>query len=137
MKSTIAITGATNTAGKLLSEQLAAKGFSLLLLSPDADDLQAWNTRLQQKFPLVNIESMQCSYDASWQADILVMNDKTEHVLKIADYVKTVVTRKPIIVLQNAENAICISALQNVLPHCNIKEATTDNIVNIIETIYN
>ncbi|GEM_PF-3585849 len=137
MKSTIAITGATNTEGKLLSKELAAKGFSLLLLSPDTAALQAWNNDLQEKFPLVNIDSMQCSYDASWQADILVLNETKEHVLEIATHVKNVVTRKPVIVLQNNKNEICMQAIKAALPHCNIKEATKDNIVTIIEAINN
>lgn len=136
MKSTIAITGATNTAGKLLSEQLAAKGFSLLLLSADTDALQAWNSGLQEKFPLVNIDSMQCSYDASWQADILVLNETREHVLEIASHVKEVVTRKPVIILQAGEQQIPVQEVAAALPHCNIKEATRENIVPMIETLY-
>ncbi len=136
MKSTIAITGATNTAGKLLSEQLAAKGFSLLLLSADTEALQAWNSGLQEKFPRVNIDSMQCSYDASWQADILVLNETREHVLEIATHVKNVVTRKPVIILQDGEQDIPIQDVAAALPHCNIKEATKDTIVPMIETLY-
>jgi NAD(P)-dependent dehydrogenase (short-subunit alcohol dehydrogenase family) len=137
MKSTIAITGATNTAGKLLSEQLAAKGFSLLLLSADKEALQTWNSGLQEKFPLVNIDSMQCSYDASWEADILVLNETRQHVLEIAAHVKDVVTRKPVIVLQADENAIPLQEVAAALPHCNIKEATRDTIIPVIEAIYN
>lgn len=136
MKSTIAITGATNTAGKLLSEQLAAKGFSLLLLSADTEALQAWNSGLQEKFPRVNIDSMQCSYDASWQADILVLNETREHVLEIATHVKNVVTRKPVIILQDGEQDIPLQDVATALPHCNIKEATKDTIVPMIETLY-
>ncbi|MFD2920951.1 hypothetical protein ACFS6H_14600 [Terrimonas rubra] len=136
MKSTIAITGATNTAGKLLSEQLAAKGFSLLLLSADTEALQAWNSGLQEKFPRVNIDSMQCSYDASWQADILVLNETREHVLEIATHVKNVVTRKPVIILQDGEQDIPVQDVAAALPHCNIKEATKDTIVPMIETLY-
>lgn len=136
MKSTIAITGATNTAGKLLSEQLAAKGFSLLLLSADTDALQAWNSGLQEKFPLVNIDSMQCSYNASWEADILVLNETREHVLEIASHVKEVVTRKPVIVLQAGEQHIPVQEVAAALPHCNIKEATRENILPMIEALY-
>jgi len=135
MKSTIAITGATNTAGRLLSEQLAEKGFSLLLLSADTEALQAWNTGLQEKFPLVSIDSMQCSYDASWQADILVLNETKEHVLDIAAHVKNVVTRKPVIVLQNQGNIIPLQDITAVLPHCNLKEATGDTVVEAIEAL--
>lgn len=135
MKSTIAITGATNTAGRLLSEQLAEKGFSLLLLSADTDALQVWNNGLQEKFPLVNIDSMQCSFDASWQADILVLNETKEHVLEIAKHVKTVVTRKPVIVLQNQGNVIPLQDITTVLPHCSLKEATGDTIVEMIENM--
>lgn len=136
MKSTIAITGATNTAGKLLSEQLAAKGFSLLLLSADTAALEVWNSGLQEKFPQVNIDSMQCSYNASWEADILVLNETREHVLEIATHVKNVVTRKPVIVLQANEQDIPLQEVALALPHCNIKEATKDNIIPMIEALY-
>lgn len=130
MKKTIAIIGATEATGKTATMQLASQpGLRLLLLSPDIEALASLTQTLHKKFPDAEIESMTCTRDASWEADIILLTIPEAEEEMVAQLIRDVVTGK--IVVHISETGNPSEILQKTLPHSILETLTSGELAGL------
>jgi 8-hydroxy-5-deazaflavin:NADPH oxidoreductase len=113
----MAIIGATSAIGILIAESMVT-AYDVLLMDNSNDDLIALTNRIKQQQPTANIFSLACSREASWEADVIVVAAPSEQLAAIAEKIKDVTNRKPVIHFSPTDAHAVL--LQNLLPHANV-----------------
>lgn len=125
-KRTIALIG-TNTLARVLATVLAKGNNRLLLFSRSFDEAALITDLIKSENALADIEAVPCSYDASWEADIIITTIPSFELKELAAYIKDVATQKIFIVgkLYNEREAdvSMLDAVQEILPYTKIIEA--------------
>jgi predicted dinucleotide-binding enzyme len=89
-KKTIAIIGATGSAGSAIAKSLAKGNYRLLLFAENKKALNSLAEEIRTTSPSADIDCMGCAADASWEADIIIpavpFSAQKEIVGKIAPY---------------------------------------------------
>lgn len=124
MIKTIAIIGATEKNASALAEGLATNCNRLLLLADQKNELSALRDHILMKNPSADIEISECSTDASWQADIIVLAVCSDLQRLISGNISGVVTQKTLIAFVESQedvlNKAKSNALQELLPHTHV-----------------
>ncbi|SDM65345.1 Predicted dinucleotide-binding enzyme [Daejeonella rubra] len=124
MIKSIAIFGATEKHASVLAESLASNNYRLLLLSEVKQALTDLRDQILIKTPSADIELLDCSTEASWQADSIILALSYELQEMIAAWIGDFVTQKTVIAYvdsaQEALNALPSTGLQNLLPNAHI-----------------
>ena len=112
---TIVIIGAAET-GKTIARGLSNGNDRVLLCDHDFHAAHSFTRDLQQAFPSYDIEAVDCSYEATWEGDIIVLAlpscpDRQE----VAKNVKAVANQKVVIITDGD-----VTELQSLLPHTKI-----------------
>jgi predicted dinucleotide-binding enzyme len=112
---TIAIFGATNPAGVLVTTGLASGKHRLLLSAGENFADVQWSAMdLQKHFPGLDVEAISCGHDAAWEADIIVMAVAVNELEPICNKIADVASRKIVIhVTESANEDVC--AMYNTL----------------------
>lgn len=134
MKKAIAIIGAAGNMGSGLARNLAKAGYHILIAGNDQKKLNELVSGIKQDTPNADVEILDCSKEASWEADIIIpaipFNAQNEVVSKIKD----VVTGKIVISIANPLNEnydglvtnpdlSAAEELANLLPYSKIVKA--------------
>ncbi len=134
MKKAIAIIGAAGNMGSGLARNLAKAGYHILIAGNDQNKLNELVSGIKQDTPNADVEILDCSKEASWEADIIIpaipFNAQNEAVSKIKD----VVTGKIVISIANPLNEnydglvtnpdlSAAEELANLLPYSKIVKA--------------
>ena len=131
----MAIIGANSTIGTLLAERMAPT-YDLLLMDSNSDELIALTNSIRLQQPATNINSLACCREASWEADVIVVAAAMEQLPAIAEKIKEVTNRKPVINFSPAGAAT--TTLQQLLPHANVvvveleAAASTDRLQKVV-----
>jgi short-subunit dehydrogenase len=72
-KQTIAIIGASGNMGSAISKCLAKGNYRLLLCGNDQDKIQLLAQEIKMIHPTVDVENLNCTLTASWEANIIIM----------------------------------------------------------------
>ncbi|HRN57223.1 MAG TPA: NAD(P)-binding domain-containing protein, partial [Agriterribacter sp.] len=72
-KQTIAIIGATGSMGSALAKSLSKGNYRLLLFTDDKGKLKDVEKGIRNEYPGADVESVNCSYTASWEADVIIV----------------------------------------------------------------
>ena len=123
MKTTIAIIG-TGDRGQAWATGLAKAGNRVLLYAPHCETAKAISEAIRLAHPGADIEAMTCSFDAAWEADIIVLAIPREDCTKVARYIKDVATQKIIVSPTTATDAI--EELGCLLPHSKLVRVAVD-----------
>lgn len=113
----MAIIGATSAIGILIAESMAT-AYDVLLMDNSDDDLIALTSRIKLQQAAANIHSLACCREASWEADVIVVAAAPEQLPAIAEKIKEVTNRKPVIHFRPTDADAVL--LQNLLPHANV-----------------
>ena len=130
----MAIIGANSKIGTLLAERMAPT-YDLLLMDSSSDELMALTNSIRLQQPATNINSLACCREASWEADVIVVAAAMEQLPAIAEKIKEVTNRKPVIHFSQAGAA---TTLQELLPHANVvvaeleTAASTDRLQKVV-----
>ena len=128
VQKTIAIIGATGTMGSAISIALAKNNNNeLLLIARDQQKVFKLAEFLKNEYSSTSTLTVQCSKDACWEADIIVLAIPAEVEAEVADYIKEVVTQK-IVISVSPETSL--SQLQQVIPYSKIVKAFYANTPN-------
>ena len=95
-----------------------ASSYNLLLMDSASEELYLFAVRLRHEQPSATIESLECCREASWEADIIVITASTEQLPAIAEKIREVTTRKPVIHFTSFEADA--GRLQTLLPLANV-----------------
>ena len=103
-KKTIAVIGATGNMGKAISKALSKGNDRLLLFSRNEEQLHILGNEIRQEYPAADFETIQCAFEASWQADIIILAVPYEAEAEIAEKIKQVAGQKIVISISNPLN---------------------------------
>ena len=133
MKTTIAIIGASGNMGKGLSTALALKSdHRLLLADSDYDAVKALAAELKRTKPTADVEAIDCSSTASWEADIVIPAIPYAAQREVAEKIKPFVNQKIVVSLVNPMNetmtalateSSAAEELQQLLPNAKVVKA--------------
>ena len=102
---TVAIIGAAGHMGSGIARNLAKAGHRILLAGPRRDQLETLLATIKAITPNADVEILDCSHEASWEADVII--PAVPHAVQedVAARIKDVVTGKIIISIANPLNA--------------------------------
>lgn len=133
-KQTIAILGATGNMGSSISRALSKANYRLLLFATDQAKLQTLVEEIRQSNADADIESVDCSVNASWEADIILLAVPYQAEKEIAEKIKEVANQKVVVSISNPLNTSfngmltepdtsAAEELQKCLPHSKVVKA--------------
>ena len=128
VQKTIAIIGATGSMGSAISIALAKNNNNeLLLMARDQQKVIKLADFIKHEYPSTSHFTIQCSKDACWEADIIIMAIPAEAESEVGDYIKEVVTQKIVISISPETT---IAQLREVIPYSKIVKAFYANTPN-------
>ncbi len=133
-KQSIAIIGAAGNMGSAIAKSLATGNYRLLLKSNNARKLQALTKEIRASVPGADLVPMECSTDACWEADMIILAVPYELQQAVAEKIRDFANQKIVISIANrfSENsqepgaapaASAAEELQKILPHSRIVKA--------------
>ena len=133
-KQTIAIIGSTGNMGSAISKGLSKGKHRLLLCSGDSEKVQDLVKQIKQTHPAADVEELDCSVDASWEADIIILAVPYSAEKELAARLKDVANQKIVISIANplndtydglvtAADTSAAEELQKLLPHSKVVKA--------------
>lgn len=105
MKQTIAIIGAAGNMGSGIARNLAKAGHRILLAGQTREKLESVLAQIKANTPNASVEILDCSHEASWEADIVIPAVPYAAQAEVAAKIKEVVTGKIVISVANPLNA--------------------------------
>ena len=121
MKQTIAILDTTTEDGKMIAMELAAD-YRLLLFGHESRQLEQFEKELRRLHPNADLDFPGCVFEASWEADVIIMNSVDEK--QVAENIREVATQKLVIELTGTLNK---TGLQQLLPNSKIRQVENGN----------
>ena len=115
-KKTIAIIGATEKSGLMLSKKLAGSLYRLLLFSNEKDKLDTLQDEIKRLVPTADIDSSDCPVEASWEADIVIAASTLLEEKELVEKIRQVTTQKIVICILNQFNHRGQPAAKNIYP---------------------
>ena len=103
-KQTIAIIGATGNMGSAISKSLSKDNYRLLLCSDDKGKVQNVINDIKTNNPSADAEGIDCSAQASWEADIIIAAVPYQAEKEVAEKIKEVANQKIVISIANPLN---------------------------------
>lgn len=133
-KQTITIIGATGSMGSAISKSLSKGNYRLLLCSNDLDQSQLLTKEIKKLTPSADVESIDCSRNASWEADIIILAVPYSAESEVASKIKEVANQKIVVSISNPMNetfdglvtpadSSAAEELQKLLPHSKVVKA--------------
>lgn len=130
-KQTIAVIGATGSMGADISKSLSRGNYKLLLFANEPEQLHSLVQEVIAANPAADVEAIHCTVNASWEADIIILDIPLLSEQEVAAKIKEVANQKIVISLTNSlhdtnkgfEMNTDISAaetLQNLLPNSKV-----------------
>lgn len=131
---TIAIIGATGSMGSAIAKSLSKGNNRLLLCANDEAKVQALLQEIKKTNPSADIEGLDCTRNASWEADIIILAVPYSTEKELAEKIKEVATQKIVISIANplnetynglvtAPDTSAAEELQKLLPHSKVIKA--------------
>lgn len=133
-KQTIAIIGATEKIGTAITKSISKGNYKLLLSTRDINTAKLVVNEIQSFNPLADVEAIDCSVNACWEADIIIMAVPYHEEKEIAEKIRAVANQKIVISFSNpysesfedlntAINTIAYKELQRLLPNSKLIKA--------------
>lgn len=133
-KQTIAVIGASGNMGAAISGSLSKGNYRLLLYSKQDDKTSLLLEEIKNSNPNADVEIADCSMEASWEADIIILATPYEATREIAEKIKEVANQKIVISIANplnnsynglvtAPGTSAAEELQELLPNSKVVKA--------------
>lgn len=103
-KQTIAVIGATGKMGAAIVKSLAGGNYRLLLFSHNKSELKDLQKAINTATPGADVEPINCSYAASWEADVIIVAVPFKAEKEVADKIRDVANQKIVISIANPLN---------------------------------
>ena len=133
-KQTIAVIGATGNMGAAIAKSLSKGNYRLLLFTNDKSKLKNLEKEIALAYPGADVESINCSYTASWEADVIIVAAPFAAEKEIADKIREVANQKIVVSIANplndsfdglvtAPDTSAAEELQKLLPNSKVVKA--------------
>jgi predicted dinucleotide-binding enzyme len=149
-KQTIAVIGNTGKMQTTLLKGLSRGNYRLLLCSHEDDQMLSLTEEIRQSNATADLETIQCTVNASWEADIILSSIPQTEEKEMAATIKEVACQKILVSIGEdyrngdttavnfTEIKTAADELQNLLPNSKVvKVATTRNGSELTETVIN
>lgn len=103
-KQTITIIGSTGNMGAAIARSLAKGPYRLLLIANNKEKLATLINDIKSKNPGADVETIDCSVDGSWEADIIIAAVPYSAEKEIAEKIREVANQKIVISIANPMN---------------------------------
>jgi len=134
IKQTIAVIGATGNMGSAILKSLSKGNYKLLLCANEQDKVQTLVQQIKLQNSSADVEAVDCSTEASWEADIIILALPYEAEKEVAEKIREMANQKIVISIANPLNssynglvtAVDTSAaeeLQKLLPNSKVIKA--------------
>lgn len=134
MKKTIAVIGVAGNMGSAIANKLSKSGYKILLAGNDRNKLVGLLNKIKNETPDADAEILDCSKEASWEADIIIPAVPYNVQAEVAEKIKDVVTGKIVVSIVNPlneaydglltdSNISAAEELAKLLPHSKIVKA--------------
>ncbi|CAM3748270.1 NAD(P)-binding domain-containing protein [Pontibacter korlensis] len=131
---TIAIIGASGNMGSAISKSLAKGNYRLLLCANELDKVQAVVDEIKVNNPAAEVEAIDCTREASWEADIIIAAVPYAAEQEVAEKIREVANQKIVISIANplndtydglvtAPDSSAAEELQKLLPNSKVVKA--------------
>ncbi|MCC9138480.1 NADPH-dependent F420 reductase [Pontibacter silvestris] len=131
---TIAIIGASGNMGSAISKSLSKGNYRLLLCASRQDKVQAVVEEIKSGNPAADVETIDCSVEASWEADIIIVAVPFAAEKEVAQKIREVANQKVFISISNplndtynglvtAPDTSAAEELQKLLPNAKVVKA--------------
>ncbi|MBD0287910.1 MAG: NAD(P)-binding domain-containing protein, partial [Flavisolibacter sp.] len=131
---TIAIIGASGNMGSSIAKGLAKGAYRLLLCANDLSKVQTVVNEIKSNHAATDIEAIDCTKNASWEADIIILAVPYAAEKELAEKIKEVANQKIVISIANPLNeaynglvtppdSSAAEELQKLLPHSKVVKA--------------
>ncbi|MBD0289324.1 MAG: SDR family NAD(P)-dependent oxidoreductase, partial [Flavisolibacter sp.] len=135
MKQTIAVIGASGNMGSAISKSLAKGPYRLLLCAGNEDKLQALAQEIKGNNPAADVDTLDCTVNASWEADIIILAVPYQAEKEVAEKIREVANQKIVISIANplnetydglvtAPDTSAAEELQKLLPNSKVVKAS-------------
>jgi NADPH-dependent F420 reductase len=104
MKKTIAVIGAAGNMGSGIARNLAKAGYRVLVAGNNQIKLNDLIAKIKEGTPQADVEIIDCSKEASWEADVIIPAIPFKEQAAVASKIKDVVTGKIVVSLVNPLN---------------------------------
>ena len=133
-KQTISIIGSTGNMGSAIAKSLAKGNYRLLLCAGKHHSADALAKEIKDNHPSAEVEAIDCSYNATWEADIIIAAIPFEAEKDIAAKISEVANQKIVISIANplnetynglltAPDTSAAEELQKLLPNSKVVKA--------------
>jgi NADPH-dependent F420 reductase len=133
-KQTIVVIGATGNMGSAISRNLSKGNYRLLLCANDQEKVRALVKEVKGSNASADIEGIECTMNASWEADIIILAVPYQAEKKIVKKIKEVANQKIVISIANplnetynglvtAPDSSAAEELQKLLPNSKVVKA--------------
>ena len=133
-RQTITIIGATGNMGSAISKSLVKGNYRLLLYARDQEKVKKLVEEIRNGAPSADVETIDCNYNACWEADIIIIAAPYQAQDEIAGKIKEVTNQKIVISIANplnetydglvtAPDTSAAEELQKLLPHSKVIKA--------------
>lgn len=133
-KQTIAIIGATGNMGSAISRNLSKGNYRLLLFSKRFEEAQRLVNDIKSGHSAADVEATECSREASWEADIIILAVPYTAEAELAEKIKEFANQKVVISISNplnetysalvtAPDSSAAEELQKLLPNARVVKA--------------
>ena len=123
-KQTITIVGASGSTGTAISNSLSRGNYRLLLCGSDLAEVQKVAEAVKRHMAAAEVEALDCTLDACWEADIIILAVPFAEMQEVADRIREVVNQKVVISLANPQDVAhdtpatgVVAELQKLLPY--------------------
>ena len=124
VKKTIAIVGATEKTGKIISEKFSSLPYRLLLVSKDLEESKKLFQVISSQKTIAEIDLGECVKDGCWEADIIILAVSHCDEKDAAEKMKEVATQKIVVKVSNEKNID--KDLKEILPFSKLVKAFGD-----------
>ncbi|MBL7696947.1 MAG: NADPH-dependent F420 reductase [Chitinophagaceae bacterium] len=133
-KQTIAVIGASGSMGSAISKNLSKGNYRLLLCSNEQGKLKATVQDIKKSNPSADVETIDCSREATWEADIIIVAVPFRAEQEVVKKIKEVANQKIVVSIANPLNATydglvtapdtsAAEELQKLLPNSKVVKA--------------
>ena len=133
-KQTIAVIGASGNMGSAISKSLSKGNYRLLLCSDSKGKIETIVHDIKSNNPNADVEVIDCSTQASWEADIIITAVPYATEKEVAEKIKEVANQKIVISIANplnetynglvtAPDTSAAEELQKLLPNSKVVKA--------------
>lgn len=133
-KQTVAVIGATGNMGAAISRNISKGNYRLLLFSTKPEEADVLANDIRAANPSADVEAIQCSREAGWEADIIILAVPYAAEKEVAEKIREVANQKIVISIANPLNpgfnglvtpadTSAAEELQKLLPHAKVVKA--------------